>query len=185
MSRRIKHHQMSLKIEGTHLPAFGWRFTEEVVYHIKFLLFHNYKALFFSVFAIHLWWPLDKKCIQMIYPVKETTQKKTSMKWSIITVLEKYAKFTKSLTMFTIHLREASQTQTEWRSGVGRDWAQNQDPPFPGLTWWPFSVSAIQLQYGDNILQLFLHNMKCFEHSKISIYIITILLQSLQESLQV
>lgn len=55
--------------ESTHLPAFSSGLTEEVVYHVKLLLFYHDKALLFGIFPIYFWWPLNKKCVQVIHPV--------------------------------------------------------------------------------------------------------------------
>lgn len=63
-------HTLHAKAEGTHLPAFSSGLTKEVVNHVKLLLFHHNKTLLFGIFPIYFWWPLNKKCVQVIHPVK-------------------------------------------------------------------------------------------------------------------
>lgn len=54
---------------STHLPAFSSGLTEEVVYHVKLLLFYHNETLLFGIFPIYFWWPLNKKRVQVIHPV--------------------------------------------------------------------------------------------------------------------
>lgn len=48
-------HMLHVKAESTHLPAFSSGFTEEIVYHVKLLLFYHNKTLLFGIFPIYFW----------------------------------------------------------------------------------------------------------------------------------